>query len=549
MTERFAKMRTIFCIIFTLLYGASSKTINVATNGKVTLQPHVEGEIENIVWMHDGDKMVDWDNKAVNVREYLKFKGRIKLDVKTGDATIINLAKDDSGLYEAVVIIQGRIISIKHRVKVTDPVTKAKVTCPSNATLHCEAEGDSLDYSWSGPGLKTAEMRGQTGPQISKENQDSVYTCVVSNPVSDSSVTYHASDCFTSGDHQLILGVVCAVAVIGVIGAAAGLVYYCYKINSRGQRHTGNEIKHETDGKIITNQKKEESVLLLTGKHQASSCAVTQNTCDQSLNSIEPTGKRLEESVNVGDNSSGKSIITGSQATHTAATNTCDGSSDAEDRVTGDVQEDKMDTTVRLSNDDVTNIPTQEGQKERIGEGGSLDGQSTNSVQDEPAVHDGMKQHEEVNNNPTAVKSYLRGVLLNIFDTSITMNPKACNLIKNDPGPFTQLDSAPRSDESAKPSPTVVTCPHADSSSGSPRQSRYTDAVRDANKCSGNMNMEGTCEYERGTNTVTEEQNQTADPSLSGSAGSIRNDDIINTLPHGGQEEGMQVDDTHFKSE
>ena len=84
---------------------------------------------------------------------------------------------------------------------VVDPVTKAKVTCLSNATLHCEAEGDSLDYSWSGPGLQTAEMRGQTGPQISKENQDSVYTCVVNNPVSDSSVTYHASDCFTSGDY------------------------------------------------------------------------------------------------------------------------------------------------------------------------------------------------------------------------------------------------------------------------------------------------------------------------------------------------------------
>ena len=110
--------------------------------------------------------------------------------------------------------------------------------------------------------------------------------------------------------------------------------------------------------------------------------------------------------------------------------------------------------------------------------------------------------------------------------------------------PCKELDSPPRSDDIADPSSTVLTCPHADSSSGSPRQSRYTDAVRDANKCSGNMNMEGTCEYERGTNTVTEEQNQTADPSLSGSAGSIRNDDIINTLPHGGQEEGMQVDDS-----
>ena len=75
---------------YPFISGASSKTINVATNGIVTLQPLVEGEIENILWMLDGDKMVDWDNKAVNVREYLKFKGRIKLDIKTGDVTIIN---------------------------------------------------------------------------------------------------------------------------------------------------------------------------------------------------------------------------------------------------------------------------------------------------------------------------------------------------------------------------------------------------------------------------------------------------------------------------
>ena len=70
--------------------GASSKTINVATNGIVTMQPLVEGEIEDILWKHNGNKMVEWDNKAVNVREYLKFKGRIKLDIKTGDVTIIN---------------------------------------------------------------------------------------------------------------------------------------------------------------------------------------------------------------------------------------------------------------------------------------------------------------------------------------------------------------------------------------------------------------------------------------------------------------------------
>ena len=117
--------------------------------------------------------------------------------------------------------------------------------------------------------------------------------------------------------------------------------------------------------------------------------------------------------------------------------------------------------------------------------------------------------------------------------------------------PCEELDSPPRSDDIADPSSTVLTCPHADSSSGSPRQSRYTDAFIDASKFIAYMNMKWTCGNEKGTNTVEEEQNQIADPSLSGSRGSIRNDDIINTLPHGGQEEGMQVDDssTHFKSE
>ena len=62
--------------------------------------------------------MVEWDNTAGNVREYLKFKGRTKLDVKTGDVTIIHLAKDDSGLYDTVLIIQGKLISIRHRVEI-----------------------------------------------------------------------------------------------------------------------------------------------------------------------------------------------------------------------------------------------------------------------------------------------------------------------------------------------------------------------------------------------------------------------------------------------
>ena len=83
------------------------------------MQPLVEGEIEDILWRHNGNKMVEWDNKAVNISQYLKFKGRIKLDLKTGYVTILNMTKDDSGLYDAEVIIRGKLINLKHRVEVT----------------------------------------------------------------------------------------------------------------------------------------------------------------------------------------------------------------------------------------------------------------------------------------------------------------------------------------------------------------------------------------------------------------------------------------------
>ncbi|XP_031439272.1 uncharacterized protein LOC105913049 [Clupea harengus] len=447
--------------------GASSKTINAATNGIVTIQPLVEGEIEDILWKHKGNKMVEWDNTAVIVREYLTFKGRIKLDVKTGDVTIQNLTKDDSGLYYAEVIIRGKLIIRNHNVEVTDPVTTAKVTCLSNTTLHCEAEGDSLDYSWFGPGLQTAEMRGQTGPQISKENQDSVYSCVVNNPVSDSSVTYHASDCFTSGDHQLILGVVCA--VVGVI-ALAGLGYYCYKINSRGQTHTGNEIKRETTGKIIPNQKMEESVLLFPGKPQASSFAETQNTCDQSLNSVEG-------------------------------------------EPTGDIHE---------------------GQKERIVEGGSLDGQSSNSVQDKPPAYDEeMNSNISDVFNEGKMAGYVQAMkqlyeLIPVedkvkhFEKMALMIPTTRYVPMNVPGPFKESDSTPKSDESADPDH------HIGSSSGSPRQSGDADHTFSDDSKSPLLhlrNVESTCENERGTNTGTVKQNQsTINKHPSGSAGNTSTD-------------------------
>ncbi|KAG5267710.1 hypothetical protein AALO_G00224770 [Alosa alosa] len=264
-SPRFLKTTIVFCLIFSLFHGGSSNTIRAATNGNVTLQPGVKGHIDEILWKHKGNKMVEWDR--ADPIEYLTFKGRTKLDIKTGDVTIVKLTKDDNGDYEAELLIGTDLKIIKHTVEVIDPVEGPKVTCQiSNttmATLHCEAVGELLSYNWSGLGLQ-AQMKSQTGPQITKEkDQNLVYTCMVNNPVSNSSVAYHSNECFASdaGSLPLIICVVCA-AVIVVAAAVTGFCYHYYK-KSTGQNDAGNE-------KGFKNKRRMEKKPLLCLKDKAS---------------------------------------------------------------------------------------------------------------------------------------------------------------------------------------------------------------------------------------------------------------------------------------
>ncbi|KAL2102791.1 hypothetical protein ACEWY4_001959 [Coilia grayii] len=196
--------------------------------------------------------MVEWDTTSGVSSEYVPFKGRTIINTNTGDVTIVNLAKDDSGLYQAEIRIPGMLplTNVTREIKVIDPVTEAMITCQANATmatLHCAAAGDSLMYSWSGPGLQTAGMRGQTGPQISQENQDSVYTCEVTNPVSNSSVSFRASICFDSGNPLITVFV-----LLGVLAVAAAVAagFWCHhhrnktKEPSAGNENNTTETEH-----------------------------------------------------------------------------------------------------------------------------------------------------------------------------------------------------------------------------------------------------------------------------------------------------------------
>ncbi|KPP56925.1 hypothetical protein Z043_125410 [Scleropages formosus] len=77
-------------------------------NGEVTLTPAVNGTFEEILWKWNGDKAVEFAPDE-GLTEYWKFKGRTTLNTQTGELTIRNLQKTDSGRYKAEVLVGGTL--------------------------------------------------------------------------------------------------------------------------------------------------------------------------------------------------------------------------------------------------------------------------------------------------------------------------------------------------------------------------------------------------------------------------------------------------------
>ncbi|KAJ8283120.1 hypothetical protein COCON_G00056390 [Conger conger] len=106
-----------------------------------------------------------------------------------------------------------------------DAVDKPTVTCQVNrtsVTLLCSGDDrPATQYRWEGPAIEP-----QPGPQLkieAAETSDSVYTCVLNNPVSESRTELPVKSCFPAPVIVLI--------IIILIIIIAGFIYYkkCYK--------------------------------------------------------------------------------------------------------------------------------------------------------------------------------------------------------------------------------------------------------------------------------------------------------------------------------
>ncbi|XP_062374153.1 nuclear receptor corepressor 2-like isoform X2 [Sardina pilchardus] len=141
--------------------------------------------------------MVEWDGPGADPFEYLTFKGRTKLDIETGDVTILKLTKDDSGEYVAEVVIGSALRSLTYEVEVIDPVTKPEITCTSSECITRSNE-----------------------PAVTTENE---------------------------GNRRTIIGALCGALGVGVAVAVAVVgVFFCHKRKTKG--HDANEHTEEKVG-------------------------------------------------------------------------------------------------------------------------------------------------------------------------------------------------------------------------------------------------------------------------------------------------------------
>ncbi|XP_026128376.1 CD48 antigen-like [Carassius auratus] len=217
---------TCFCLyqdlVFCDEYGESGNQIK--------LNPFIHGKPEEILWTHNGNKVLEYDGKQMDT--YGSFKDRVELDFETGQLTIIKLNNQDSGTYKSEIVISKKVHTSSHTLTVLDALPEPLVTCEVDETsnvkkLSCSVESQTEpSYEWSGSDVK------QPGPTLvvneQEENLNSVYTCTVKSKAGSRTTDFNLQDCATGRANPAVLVPVLIVILLLIILLAA-LAFYLYR--------------------------------------------------------------------------------------------------------------------------------------------------------------------------------------------------------------------------------------------------------------------------------------------------------------------------------
>ncbi|XP_054643681.1 SLAM family member 9-like isoform X2 [Dunckerocampus dactyliophorus] len=268
----------------------------------IRLAPSIIGKPDGILWMHDGNEVVLFVGMEESV--FSPYKNRIILDRASAELTIKNATYEDSGEYDLQVLINKRVPHFRYRIEVIDKVSKPNISCEMSgtkqATLVCSTESKHprlLEFKWSSRGNE------QTGPNltITVENDDDeeVYRCDVSNPLTNETASFTAKDCFPGKQSDTPLAVIITLLTLFfTVAVVLGRVLY---ENCQASKHLGhNERRTE---KFNSKQQDDSGCNKELMKDELRDSAVSLNTSSDSLHSaglnasseLEDTSKSLEK--------------------------------------------------------------------------------------------------------------------------------------------------------------------------------------------------------------------------------------------------------------
>ncbi|NXE61080.1 LFA3 protein, partial [Calcarius ornatus] len=115
-----------------------------------TFPVQIDQKIVDIVWKKNKDKVAEWEDQN-KPTYYGNFSSRSEL-MKNGSLTIVNLEKDDAGIYELVYWNSMEEHSLNFKLVVLDSLPKPEINCSTSddeLVLNCTANFQaSLNYIW-----------------------------------------------------------------------------------------------------------------------------------------------------------------------------------------------------------------------------------------------------------------------------------------------------------------------------------------------------------------------------------------------------------------
>ncbi|CAL8345116.1 unnamed protein product [Boreogadus saida] len=241
------------CPILLLLTLVAVEALQYGRRGsETTLVPQIRGAPDAILWKQAFRNVVEFDGSEESVQE--TFRERVVLDWHTASLTIKDLRLADSGTYELEATINNKKYYSQHEVAVIEKVATPTISCLINGTvvggggggesdpprrtradLRCSAEGPPslIALAWTPVDGVTTKGAGLT-VALAGDQDDTVYTCLASNPVSQEMGTFVAKDCYPDGFPTggiIALVVICLLVVLSA-GCAVG--YWRW---SKGEAH------------------------------------------------------------------------------------------------------------------------------------------------------------------------------------------------------------------------------------------------------------------------------------------------------------------------